>query len=670
MKIIGLNKTRQFILNSASRMFKILFLTFVTSSLALSFFERNPIVESFTCNELAETVVEVTRNYFEDQHIVTVFEYLTLYPASSSFKCSKGNTFRPIDIITKVELIKARTKFERSSLSTYPTTEAFLITTDLKFVEKLLPLISLYNPRMNILTILWSPKLEDVKALLRKAFEDHKLLSFGVLIIDVIYEDEKYVSANVSIMLYNPFYGNETHRDPMFLQLNFTERRLEKLEEMKDFIKLRINNLHGYPLQMNIFEYPMIAKASYDENGKLLKYNYVDGESSRIFSKIMNFTPLFDNNSGNEGMHGYQLKNGTFVGSLGDIENNRVALTANPKLIADYNTSNSVFLQPLTMSKLQFIIRKRPTRRLLSLSNFKRFDYPSLVFIILLAALLPLCHWILSLCEEWIFDPQKRVSCFIKSFFQTFAIMNNVSVRHPKYSGTRLIIASTMFFALVTSTLFQSNIVKDLNLNRVDGKISTVQELIDEGYKVKMPSHLSLVFNGLGNDKISLMLNKTKQTSVDVGVRSYDLESILKPNEKIAFLWMDLYTSNYLDRYFDNETGENLFETVPEVAFKFYIANVVPKHSPFIERLNNVIIKYTELGLGQFLISHAYNDNQNVMIRRIKNGKNPKAQQRRLTFMDLQSIFQFFLFSILISSAIFFFEIIFFKLRIYLKSKN
>lgn len=648
-------------------MFQVLFLTFVTSSFALNYFEKNHIYDALTCNEVTEVVVEVARNYLEDQHSVTVID-ITNLPVASSFKCSKGNTFRPVDIITEVKQIQARTKFERSSVSTFPLSEAFLINTDLKMAKTILPLVSFYNPRMNILAVVWSAKLADIKTLLRTAFEEHKLLSFGVLDIQEIYERGEYVKSTVSIILYNPFYGNQTHRDPQFLHLDFTERRLEMLVKMKEFIKLRLTNLHGFPLEMNIFEYPMVAEAKYDENGKLQQYLYADGEIIIILSKLMNFTPVFNNNSGNEGMYGYQLPNGTFVGSLGDIENNRVAFAANPMTIADYNTSNSVFLQPVTMSPLYFIIRNRPTRRVLSLAHFHQFDHLTIVFTFLFAFLLPGFHWILSFCEERLLDPEKRVSSVVKSFLHTFAIFSNVSVSHPHYTGTRIVIASTMFYALISSTLFQSNIVKDLNLNRVEGKILTVEELANEGYKIKMPSHFSLIFNGLRHDKVSLMMNKTKQTAAEVGVPSYDLESIMKPGEKIAFLWTSLYTqSNYLDRFFDNETGENLFESVPEVAFEFYIANVVPKHSPFIERFNEILIRYFELGLADYHMVNANNVNHNFLIRRVRNGKIPETKIRTLTYRDLRGTIQFFLILVVTSCATFILEIIWKNLKLCFK---
>lgn len=649
-------------------MIEVLFLALVTPGIALNYFDQNPIYSSFDCNEITEQIVEVSHKYFEDQFAVTLVDLFST-PTASSFKCSKGNTFRPVDVISEVEQIKIRSKFDRSSVSTFPLTEGFLLNTDLNLTRELLPLISSYNPRMNVLVILSSPTDEEVQDLIRRAYEDHKMLNFGVLTMKDFYNDGKYNKTTVNIILYNPFYGNQTKRDPQFLHLDFSEKPLEKLDLMKNFMKKRLTNLHGYPLEINIFDYPMISKAQYDANGKIERYRYVDGSFVQMLSSLMNFTPSYLNNSGNQGMFGYQQRNGTFVGSLGDIEYNRVSLAANPVLIANYNTSNLVFLQPITMSHLYFFVRKRATRKYFSISNFDRFDQPSIIITILLAFLLPTFHWIISRCEERIFDSRKRVSSAVRSFLDTFAILNNVSVKHPFYTGTRIVIASTMFYNLVTSTLFQSNIVKDLTANREDGKISTIDELTNEGYKIKMPAHFGLVFNGLGNDKVSLMLNKTKQTAVDVGVETFDLESIIQPKEKIAFLWMDLYMTNYLDRFFDNETGENLFEGVPEIAFKFYLANVVPKHSPFIERFNEIIIRYLELGIGDYHIGHAYSDNQIVMIRRLKNGQVPETQIRAMKLIDFRNMFKFFLHLIAVSVIVFLLEVLGRKIKIAFEKK-
>lgn len=67
------------------------------------------------------------------------------------------------------------------------------------------------------------------------------------------------------------------------------------------------------------------------------------------------------------------------------------------------------------------------------------------------------------------------------------------------------------------------------------------------------------------------------------------LEMLLQKND-VAFLWEELHIGSYLNKYFDELTGENLLEVVPEVAFKFYIALMSQKTSPFIERFNEIML--------------------------------------------------------------------------------
>lgn len=274
---------------------------------------------------------------------------------------------------------------------------------------------------------------------------------------------------------------------------------------------------------------------------------------------------------------------------------------------------------------------------------FSQYDATSKMFIILLAFLLPLVYLVTNRCEQKIFHPNKRLESIDKNILYSFAIQHNISMKHSVYASSRVLVATTLFYTLVISAIYQSTIVKNLNTNQELGKINTIEELKDEGYTIKMPRYLALVFTKPGLDKVSTMIRKTKQNVLDVGVASIDPEEILVPGKKMAFLWTDLYNTNYLNRFYDKSTGENYFECVPEVAFEFYISLMAPKSSPFIERFNEILLRLVESGIGDYNVHQAIIDNDSFWIRRVKNGEIPKKSNRAINLTDIWPVIKFHL---------------------------
>lgn len=629
-----------------------------SSTFGQNYFIQHPIYDVITCNtHLAELFLEINFQVFEDQHSITLVD-LSPVSTASVFKCLKGNKFSPVKTFDDIKFVKFR-KAEHSSTSSYLVTEGFLINSKVIELPEMLTKIALHNPRTKLLVILFGENEAAAQKILYEAFHDLKMLRVSVLLLNGILENGNRVNTSVNLVMYNPYSGDKNTRKPQFINLDFTfSNQQDRLKEMKVFSDKRIKDLQGFPLKINIFEYPMISKKILNKHGKVSHYDYVDGDTVSTFSKLMNFTAVYEFNCDSEFMHGFQYPNGTFVGSLAYVEQERVDLAANPKFIADYNTSNSVFLQPVNMASLTFIIRKRQTHRLLITSIFSQYDVTSMVVSLMLSFLLPLVYLLVSRGEQKIINPRKRFESVNKSFLYSFAIMNNISMKHSPYSSTRIVAMMMLFHALIMTTLFQSSILKNLNSKLEIGKITTIRQLVDEGYEVKMPSFIAGMFVKQGLDKVSWMLNQTKKTYLDAVVSNIDLPKILTADKKIAFLWSHLYNTHFLDQFYDKETGENLFEIVPEIAFKFYISLVVPKNSPFIERFNDILMKYIETGSGQHLLGQAFSDIDKIRIERIKNGKYPKTSSGAIKFYELKSTFQLYLILNVSSCAVFIAEVL------------
>jgi hypothetical protein len=126
----------------------------------------------------------------------------------------------------------------------------------------------------------------------------------------------------------------------------------------------------------------------------------------------------------------------------------------------------------------------------------------------------------------------------------------------------------------------------------VKGKISSVNGLMENNFKIGMPPYISAIFRDLSSlNKVNELMRHAHQTIEDV-------------KQPIQF-FDDLYVDNYLYQYYDPDTGENLFEHIPEIVYEFYISLMAPKSSPFIERFNEVLLRFVETGIGHHHVNRA-----------------------------------------------------------------
>lgn len=628
---------------------------FFPTAFGLRNFEKFSIQNTADCISFNELFVEVQFRYFRDQHSLTVIDY-SADSIANKFKCSTGeNIFRPASVFNDTKFLQVVPR--KRDLSYYPITHGLFLKSEKNEISEMLSLIASINPRTKLMIMITDCGDDESMKILREAFHKFCMLNVAILII----KGEHGKEPTLKLMMFNPYSGNEYYRKPKFVSFEFTTSNvMQQLTAMDNFIQTRLKNLQGFPLRVNIFDFPMVCKPVLGKNGKISSYTYVDGETLAILSRVMNFTPLYDRlHEDQSKKFGFQYPNGTFIGSLADIEYGYADLAVNPKFITDaYNTSNSVFLYPVTMSRLRFIIRKRPTRKLMTIAIYTLYDRTSKIIVITLSVLFPPIYSIINRWEHQIINSRKLSSSYVKNVLLAFAILNNVSMKQSPFTSSRIIVASILFYTLVVSALFQSTIVKNLNTNERLGRITTIQELTDAGYSMKIPSYISLIFKQPSMNKVSRMMLRANQTYLDVAVASSDLEALMPPNKKIAFLWNDLYATNYLNQFYDKKSGRNFFESVPEPASQFYQSLMAPKSSPLLERFNEVLIQFSETGIGFHHVLKARADNSLIQIRRVKNGEIERPLDKAIKFEDIRTAFEIQLYLLVASCAVLVMEIL------------
>lgn len=103
------------------------------------------------------------------------------------------------------------------------------------------------NPRARMLCILEKTNLTDIKKLLKYAYDQHKFIDIAVLSWAEHYDENiKFFQFIITLCTYNPFYDNGY----LFCR-NITERDPSNaVNEVDEYMKDRLLNLHGYPLKV------------------------------------------------------------------------------------------------------------------------------------------------------------------------------------------------------------------------------------------------------------------------------------------------------------------------------------------------------------------------------------------------------------------------------------
>lgn len=599
------------------------------------------LIPKIICDDLQTVTAEVLFSYFKDQAFITVVDFNTgLQHSTNAISCNRDHYFRPLDIYDSNENLNLEV-IASGGLSSFPTSHGYFIRTNLKdFENGLFEKLAKANPKIGLMINIVDLTLDESKNQLKIGYEKYKMLNTAAMCYIPKFENENGMQYEINICLYNPFH--EDSPETFCIEFNLLNLN-ENLKIMENFRKKRIENLQGYNMKVNIFEYDMKSVAVFDKKGKLSHYTYPDGEILNFIAKYMNFTPVYITNT-DEDNYGYQDANGNFTGSLGALEYEKADLVANPRLIADYNTEKSIFLQPITMTKLFFTIKKRETTKKISFSVISKLDFASRIVAITLIVLFPVVYYVINRIEVFVYK-ERQIIGLIRSILYVFGILNSVSVKHTTLQASRIIALAIMFFALMTSALFQGTILKDIKQIITIGKITEINQLYDQDFQIAMQPALTYVFGQSGsNFNILLSLE--------------DAVEIMKKDPKIAYLLIDLLTGNYLDQFYDNATGENLFEVVPESAFQFYIAMMAPKSSPFNELINQVINIYVQTGLYDYHTQKAIDDNERFWVYRMKNGMIPKKKSESLKLSDFEELIKLFFMLNAFGFAIFLLEFV------------
>jgi hypothetical protein len=523
-----------------------------------------------------------------------------------------------------------------------------------EIIKTFYPKIAVHNPQMKILIISIEPyNPGKIYNLLKIGFEKYSFINCAIMSTIKILETNGIFS---SICTYNPF------TDYLFCK-NFTDDNfMEAAKETKTYMDQKLDNLHGYQLKVHICE--SVTRTKYGLIDKHTIFNYWDEEIVKIYEKHLNFQAVYLECDGT--FTGFHYPNGTFTGGLAASEYGLADLIANERPLLDVNTTKSVLLNPILKIGYYIMILRPITTKDLFRSFINSMDVPSIAFFIAVLITLPITFQIILKVEQKLFRLlSSKKQSFDTTILKFIGIMSSVSVNFEQARmSLRVFIAVMLFYSFIFTSLFQGTILKNLNTDFVMGDIKTLDQLLDNDYKVQMSLSQSLIIKQLSGNRI---LERLRKEAEHTSGQTSSLSSSYVPTKRKAILIHENIAKFKLLLSYDPKTKEDLYAKIPECVYKFYHAMMVPKRSPYQDKFNQILQKIIEAGIVEYQISVNEIELIKVKIQRVKDGNMPQLNEKTIKMDQIRSLIYLYLTFVFLSIIVFIVEIVGHRIEILIK---
>lgn len=400
------------------------------------------------------------------------------------------------------------------------------------------------------------------------------------------------------------------------------------------------------------------------------RYEYMDGELIYLLAERMNFTPIYIQD-GDGVTYGKEEADGHFSGSLGAIENHKVDIAGNVRVITNlYRTRNLLFLRPIGSMKLVYIVPK----------NYLKSDFvifPLSFYTVEVICLYLVTFFSLSLvfyCIKYCSAMQKKKNNMMKKGWKIedvdlfkiiltmIGIHHSISVKTDFTSTKKRIILGTAFiYSVILSSIYQGSVVRQVNTKHETTDIKTLEELIQTPLQLLIHADLAVHIEYFKEFPKKSTFNHIYKRNVIISNQILTPGDYVAYNRTAALLTLDLYTSMNKITYFDKTSGEERVTDIPVSVKEFFTSITVPKTSPFIHEINYWLSRIDQAGLMLHQYAIAENDLEMEYIKFVKFGFHPNVKLRVLTMRKLNLVFIFLFGMHLVAFAILLCEILWSK---------
>lgn len=500
------------------------------------------------------------------------------------------------------------------------------------------------------IVILNENRNEFDKDLLKVAWNEYRMLHLVILLYN-------YQCKLHSLWFYNPF------TDVQYSEVLIDDDSIQRIMHIIDG---RARNLNGFKLRVYLNDYvETYASPMVDARGNVLKFKGIDGEVLEGIRHAMNFNVDF-----------VSLPNEMTFSEQENILN-QLVLTRNIDVFAESRSiskSQVTNVYSLTSIAPTFVVCAVRTIRVKHIIHgiFGFLDTTGNIVFGVVLILLSSCLFLITRTLKNSYNSE----CFWRSPLDVIGVMLGVSRSLLKYTqiSSRLIFVSIFILYLSITSIYQASIVRDLNVHVKISQVNTIANLIQKNYSILAFHEFSNIIKGFG--KYSTIYNKLNQKLIyndDLSNRQiFDKLSDGSFQHDIGTLIFE-YQALYLQaQYLDKQSNLNPIHLVNEPIFSIRTSIHLPKFSPFVPIMDEMLYRVLETGIRQ----KGFNDAKILIntqkIRRVKRMKAEGVldvqRPKPITLENMSVTFLIYLELIVVALVTFIAEIIYYKVTCFCSS--
>lgn len=390
---------------------------------------------------------------------------------------------------------------------------------------------------------------------------------------------------NALLAMFNPFINSIQSRGKLIVH---NENHVTNLVRSHTDM---LNNLRGYPVRISLFLRTPTSFPLHSDD-KVIDYIGVDGFFMRNLAKYMNFTAIaMGPRDGKE--FGFMFpNNGTFTGSIGDILYDRADISLNSRFVKLYGTNDIEFTLPVGFDNLCVIVPK--AKRLPKwLAFFRVFNSHVKFALVCVYVGCSITSRILQKMHSH-FKRVRKDSSLFNTFIEMLPpFLSLPLIRMPSFSYQKVFVMTCFVFGMIIASIFQGRLVTVLSKPDYYPDINTLEELDASGLVIGTgsPNLIEDTFSTEESSLIKHLRNKIKYYNLSSSVMSY----VAKQQNMSAL--NRLSNAIHSLHHFHNSDGTFQLHIVKECPRTYSLAYIIPKGSPFLSRINNIIAQFVESGI-------------------------------------------------------------------------
>lgn len=288
----------------------------------------------------------------------------------------------------------------------------------------------------------------------------------------------------------------------------------------------------------------------------------------------------------------YFKPNNKIPGYLAVVENNEVDMSSTSTLITMMDTENIGFLNVFDFLQISYMVPKKIVNFNYLVTQFEIFDLTTIA-IILLSFITLIILW--YSIEKIRSKTGRKHQTMSDLFLIVIQSQNKVGINNFSMLNNRGILISIVVFSFIISSTYESIISSRLVNEPKVREIDTLEELDRSGLNIL--TTIPDVFNPSSEDidqnsLLYRLYKKQNYVSYSDDVLSNKTNTCLLTRSKIAIYVIAIN--------FDKTTGKDLFHIVKEKPLHLHRSFIVPKTSPYRERMNEILMRSIESGFVRF----------------------------------------------------------------------